>query len=260
MRTDEGRRIRQAFVAAKDSSLLSIDYSQIELRLMAHLSGDPRLQDAFKKGLDIHQATAAEVFGLSPEQVTSDQRRAAKAINFGLIYGMSAFGLAKQLGIARSEAGSYMEKFFERYAGVKQFMDETKEKARTQGFVETLFGRRLYLPNIRSKNQAQRQYAERTAINAPLQGTAADLIKLAMIDLHAYLTREQPEIRMIMQVHDELVFEGPSAIVKQFAPVLADRMCRITRLSIPLVADWGIGSEWNQAHSPQAQSAGHASH
>ena len=256
VRTEEGRRIRQAFIAEPGHLLLSIDYSQIELRLMAHLSNDPKLQDAFKKGLDIHQATAAEVLGLPLDQVTSEQRRSAKAVNFGLIYGMSAFGLAKQLGIARGDAGDYMAKFFERYAGVKIFMDETKEKARAQGYVETLFGRRLYLPNIRSKNQAQRGYAERTAINAPLQGTAADLIKLAMIDLHAFLLREQLPIRMTMQVHDELVFEGPAAIVTEWAPQLAERMCRISRLSIPLVADWGLGTEWNQAHSAQ----GHASH
>ncbi len=256
VRTEEGRRIRQAFIASEGNLLLSIDYSQIELRLMAHLSNDPRLQEAFKKGLDIHQATAAEVLGLSLEQVTSEQRRSAKAVNFGLIYGMSAFGLAKQLGIARGEAGDYMAKFFERYAGVKTFMDETKEKARAQGYVETLFGRRLYLPNIKSKNQAQRGYAERTAINAPLQGTAADLIKLAMIDLHAFLQKEKSPVRMIMQVHDELVFEGPQKIVTELAPLLAERMCLVARLNVPLVADWGIGTEWNQAHSPQ----GHASH
>ncbi|MEK6806697.1 MAG: DNA polymerase I, partial [Pseudomonadota bacterium] len=256
VRTEEGRRIRQAFIASEGNLLLSIDYSQIELRLMAHLSNDPRLQEAFKKGLDIHQATAAEVLGLPLEQVTSEQRRSAKAVNFGLIYGMSAFGLAKQLGIARGEAGDYMTKFFERYAGVKTFMDETKEKARTQGYVETLFGRRLYLPNIKSKNQAQRGYAERTAINAPLQGTAADLIKLTMIDLHAFLLKEKSPVLMIMQVHDELVFEGPAKTVTQLAPLLAERMCRVTRLNVPLVADWGIGNEWNQAHSPQ----GHASH
>jgi DNA polymerase-1 len=255
IRTDEGRRIRQAFVAEKGRALLSIDYSQIELRLMAHLSGDPRLQVAFKAGQDIHRATAAEVFGVPLDEVTADQRRAVKAINFGLIYGMSAFGLAKQLGVPRGEAQTYMDTFFARYAGVKDYMDGTRAKAREQGYVETLFGRRLYLPNIASKNAALRQYAERTAINAPLQGTAADLIKLSMIDLHGYLEREAPEVLMIMQVHDELVFEGPAARLDKLAPVLAGRMCEAARLSVPLVADWGIGGNWDEAHDAQ----GHAS-
>jgi len=251
VRTDEGRRIRQAFVAETGRSLLSIDYSQIELRLMAHLSGDPRLQVAFKAGQDIHRATAGEVFGVPLDQVSAGQRRAVKAINFGLIYGMSAFGLAKQLGVPRGEAQAYMETFFARYAGVKDYMDGTRAKAREQGYVETLFGRRLYLPNISSKNAALRQYAERTAINAPLQGTAADLIKLAMIDVHGHLEREAPEVLMIMQVHDELVFEGPTARVRELAPVLAGRMCRITQLAVPLVADWGVGPNWDEAHTAQ---------
>jgi DNA polymerase I len=254
VRTEEGRRIRQAFVADDGNALLSIDYSQIELRLMAHLSADERLQAAFRAGQDIHSATAAEVFGLEPGKVGPEQRRAAKAINFGLIYGMSAFGLARQLGIARGEAQSYMEAFFSRYPGVKQFMDGTREQAREQGYVETLFGRRLYLKDIRSKNAAQRQYAERTAINAPLQGTAADLIKLAMIDLHAFLEKKAADIRMIMQVHDELVFEGPQHRLKDLAPELAQRMCRISSLSVPLVADWGLGNDWDQSHTAQ----GHA--
>jgi len=255
IRTDEGRRIRQAFVAPEGHALLSIDYSQIELRLMAHLSQDPRLQLAFRAGQDIHQATAAEVFGLAPDHVSANQRRAAKAINFGLIYGISAFGLSRQLGIPRNEAQAYMETFFARYPGVKGFMDGTREKAREQGYVETLFGRRLTLRDIKSRNAAQRQYAERTAINAPLQGTAADLIKLSMIDLHRYLDQHAPEVRMIMQVHDELVFEGPSAALAGVAPVLADRMCRIFSLSVPLVADWGTGANWDEAHTPK----GHAS-
>jgi len=255
VRNAEGRRIRQAFIAEPGNALLAIDYSQIELRLMAHFSGDPRLQGAFRDGLDIHQATAAEVFGLPLEQVGGDQRRAAKAINFGLIYGMSAFGLARQLGIARGEAQDYIDRFFGRYPGVRHFMDTTRHAARETGYVETLFGRRLYLPNIAAKNQALRQYAERTAINAPLQGTAADLIKLAMIDVAAFLQREAPAVRMIMQVHDELVFEGPQALLHEIAPAVAGRMVRVTALDVPLVADFGFGSEWDSAHS----GSGHAS-
>jgi len=254
VRTAEGRRIRQAFIAEPGNALLSIDYSQIELRLMAHFSGDARLQDAFAKGLDIHQATAAEVFGIPLEEV-GEQRRAAKAINFGLIYGMSAFGLARQLAIGRGEAQDYIDRFFARYPGVKQFMDNTREQAKTRGYVETLYGRRLYLPNILSRNAAQRQYAERTAINAPLQGTAADLIKLAMIDVAAWIAAQAPELRMIMQVHDELVFEGPQARLRSLAPEIADRMCRVAKLAVPLVADWGVGANWDEAHTAQ----GHAS-
>jgi DNA polymerase I len=255
IRTEEGRRIRQAFIAPPGRSLLSIDYSQIELRLMAHLSGDPRMTEAFRSGHDIHKATAAEVFGVPLDQVTGEQRRAVKAINFGLIYGMSAFGLSKQLNIPRAESQTYMDTFFARYSGVKAYMDNTREQARKQGYVETLLGRRLYLPNIASKNAALRQYAERTAINAPLQGTAADLIKLAMIDLQKYLDDQRAETMMIMQVHDELVFEGPSAALEALAPKLADRMCKVFRLSVPLNADWGLGPDWDQAHAGQ----GHAS-
>ena len=255
VRTGEGRRIRQAFVAPPGRALLSIDYSQIELRLMAHLSADPRLQVAFKAGQDIHKTTAAEVFGTALDQVTAEQRRAVKAINFGLIYGMSAFGLSKQLGIPRAESQTYMDRFFARYAGVKDYMDSTRQKAREQGYVETLFGRRLYLHDIKSRNAAQRQYAERTAINAPLQGTAADLIKLSMIDLHRFLEERGSEVRMIMQVHDELVFEGPGKELAALAPALADRMCRVSQLTVPLVADWGLGANWDEAHTPQ----GHAS-
>ncbi|MBL6749090.1 MAG: DNA polymerase I [Nevskia sp.] len=255
VRTAEGRRIRQAFVAEPGNTLLSIDYSQIELRLMAHLSGDERLCQAFAQDLDIHQATAAEVFGLPLEQVGGEQRRAAKAINFGLIYGMSAFGLARQLAIGRAQAQDYIDRFFARYPGVKRFMDSTRESARTRGYVETLFGRRLYLPNIRSRNAAQRQYAERTAINAPLQGTAADLIKLAMIDLAAWLPEGAPGLRMIMQVHDELVFEGPQARIEQAAAAIAGRMCRIKALAVPLAADWGTGANWDQAHTAQGRSS-----
>jgi DNA polymerase-1 len=222
---------------------------------MAHLSEDPRLLHAFRSGMDVHQATAAEVFGFPPDQVPADRRRAAKAINFGLMYGLSAFGLAKQLGIARSEAQSYMETFFARYPGIKAFMDGTRERARKQGYVETLFGRRLYLRDINSRNAAVRQYAERTAINAPLQGTAADLIKLAMIDVQKFLDEKAPAVMMIMQVHDELVFEGPAALVNSIAPVLAQRMSQIHPLSVPLVADWGVGANWDESHAAE----GHAS-
>ena len=248
VRMAEGRRIRQAFIAEDGQALLSIDYSQIELRLMAHFSGDERLQDAFARDLDIHQATAAEVFNLPLEEAVGEQRRAAKAINFGLIYGISAFGLARQLGIARGEAQDYIDRFFARYPGVRRFMDNTRESARTRGFVETLLGRRLYLPNILSRNAGLRQYAERTAINAPLQGTAADLIKLAMIDLCGWLQKNAPAVRMIMQVHDELVFEGPREELLARAPQIAARMCGVHPLAVPLAADWGIGSHWDEAH------------
>ena len=207
VRTGEGRRIRQAFVADPGFRILAADYSQIELRIMAHLSGDRGLLDAFASGADIHRATAAEVFaGGGP--VSDEQRRSAKAINFGLIYGMSAFGLARQLGIERGEAQRYVELYFSRYPGVKAFMDEMREQARERGFVETVFGRRLYLPEIRSGNVHRRQYAERTAINAPMQGTAADVIKRAMLVLDAWIVDSGASVRMIMQVHDELVFEG----------------------------------------------------
>ncbi|HEX4870909.1 MAG TPA: DNA polymerase I [Nevskiaceae bacterium] len=254
VRTAEGRRIRQAFVAEPGHQLCSIDYSQIELRLMAHFSGDERLQRAFREGLDIHQATAAEVFGLALEAVGPEQRRAAKAINFGLIYGISAFGLARNLGIGRNEAQETIDRFFARYPGVRAFMDGTRERARRDGYVETLFGRRLYLPQINARNPAQRQYAERTAINAPLQGTAADLIKRAMIELQAWLASAQPAIRMILQVHDELVFEGPAEALREWAPRLAARMCAVRRLAVPLVADYGFGQDWDSAH----QAVGHA--
>ena len=255
IRTAEGRRIREAFVAEPGNLLLAIDYSQIELRLMAHFSGDPKLQHAFASGQDVHRATAAEVFGLPLDAVGPDQRRAAKAINFGLIYGMSAFGLARQLAIPRAEAQDYITRFFGRYPGVKHFMDTTRLRAKEEGYVETLFGRRLYLKDINSRNQGLRQYAERTAINAPLQGTAADLIKLAMLDLARYLSQTAPQVQMIMQVHDELVFEGPEAVLRPLAPTLADRMCRIASLAVPLVADWGLGTQWDAAHS----GTGHAS-
>ena len=263
VRNAEGRRIRQAFVAEPGNLLCSIDYSQIELRLMAHFSGDTKLVEAFQDGRDIHQATAAEVFGLPLQEVTGEQRRAAKAINFGLIYGISSFGLAKQLGIGRSEAQATIDRFFTRYPGVKQYMDGTKASAKTRGYVETLFGRRLYLPNITSKNQGLRSYAERTAINAPLQGTAADLVKLAMIDLHAWIAAQAPEVRMTMQVHDELVFEGPGDRLTELAPQLAAQMVQVLHrgsdrpppLAVPLVTDFGLGFNWDAAHT----ATGHAS-
>lgn len=255
VRTADGRRIRQAFIAEPGNALLSIDYSQIELRLMAHFSGDERLQDAFRRGIDIHQATASEVFGQPLDQVSAESRRSAKAINFGLIYGISAFGLAKQLGIGRNDAQDYIDRFFARYPGVRRFMETTKAQAHELGYVETLFGRRLYLPEIQSRNAAQRQYAERTAINAPLQGTAADLIKRAMIDVAAWLPAHAPDLRMILQVHDELVFEGPADQLAVFGPRIAQRMCEAAKLAVPLVADYGTGANWDAAHT----ATGHAS-
>lgn len=248
IRTESGRRIREAFIAPQGYKLLAVDYSQIELRLMAHLSEDAVLVRAFRDGADIHQATAAEVFDTAADSVTGDQRRAAKAINFGLMYGMSAFGLSRQLHVSRGEAGDYIDRFFERFAGVRAFMDNTRRAAREQGYVETLFGRRLYLPDIRSRNAQRRQYAERTAINAPLQGTAADLIKLAMIDIHGYLAQRTDEARIIMQVHDELVFEVREDCLKTLSKTLCDRMCAVAELRVPLLAEAGSGDNWDQAH------------
>ena len=248
VRTEEGRRIRQAFIAPKGQVLLSADYSQIELRIMAHLSGDAGLLKAFESGQDIHRATAAEVFGLKPDAVSDDRRRAAKAINFGLIYGMSAYGLAKQLSIGRGEAQEYVDLYFSRYPGVKRFMDETRVLAREQGYVETVFGRRLYLPEIKSKNPQLRQYAERTAINAPMQGTAADIIKRAMIAVQKWLDESKVHARMVMQVHDELVFEveqGALASVEKEVPLL---MSGAAKLKVPLVVDVGTGNNWQEAH------------
>lgn len=248
VRTDEGRRIRQAFVAAPGYQLLAADYSQIELRIMAHLSGDQGLTGAFAKGEDIHMATAAEVFGISQEQVNSEQRRAAKAINFGLIYGMSAFGLAKQLGIDRSAAQVYVDRYFYRYPGVKIFMDETRATAREQGFVETVFKRRLYLPDINARNAQRRQYAERTAINAPMQGTAADIIKRAMIAVHAWLAESGIDAKMVMQVHDELVFEVAEEAVDQAGKVICEIMEGAAHLIVPLVVSVDSGYNWDEAH------------
>jgi DNA polymerase-1 len=248
IRSAEGRRIRQAFVAEAGYQLVAADYSQIELRIMAHLSGDKSLLSAFSEGRDVHQATAAEVFGLALDEVSSEQRRAAKAINFGLIYGMSAFGLAKQLNISRHDAQEYVNLYFERYPGVKQYMDSTRELAHEQGYVETLFGRRLYLPEINARNGQRRQYAERTAINAPMQGTAADIIKKAMIQLDQSLASGQLDARMVMQVHDELVFEVAKSDVEALT-VLAHRdMESAAKLDVPLLVEVGVGDNWDQAH------------
>jgi DNA polymerase-1 len=248
IRTAEGRRIRQAFVAPAGHVLMAADYSQIELRIMAHLSGDESLLKAFAADRDIHQATAAEVFGVATGDVSSDQRRAAKAINFGLIYGMSAFGLARQLGIDRGAAQRYVDLYFERYPGVKRYMDETRAMAREQGFVETVFGRRLYLPEIRSRNAQMRQYAERSAINAPMQGTAADIIKRAMIDVHAWLTQSSVGARLVMQVHDELILEVREDAVDAVRGGLESRMTRAAELRVPLKVEAGVGANWDEAH------------
>ncbi len=278
VRTQEGRRIRQAFIAPEGYKLVAADYSQIELRIMAHLSGDQRLLEAFAQGEDIHRATAAEVFNHPLDEVTNDQRRAAKAINFGLIYGMSAFGLAKQLGVAREKAQLYIDLYFLRYPGVKAYMDATREQARQQGYVETLFGRRLYIPDINAKNAQKRQYAERTAINAPMQGTAADIIKKAMIAVDGWIQNspspltptplpgrdrgllhpspaygrgdggEGSQIKMIMQVHDELVFEMSDETIETAIPIIRDLMTHAATLEVPLVVDVGVGINWDEAH------------
>ncbi len=248
IRTEEGRRVRKAFVAAPGSVLMAADYSQIELRIMAELSADPGLCSAFEQGLDIHSATAAEVFAVGLDGVTSDMRRSAKAINFGLIYGMSAFGLARQLQIGRKQAQEYIDLYFERFAGVQAFMNNTRSAAAESGYVETLFGRRLYLPEINDRNAMRRQAAERTAINAPLQGSAADLIKKAMIEVDRWLSREQLASKMIMQVHDELVLEVPQAEVEQVSAGLRAIMEGAAALKVPLIVDIGIGDSWDEAH------------
>ena len=249
VRTTDGRRIREAFVPESGSVLLAADYSQIELRIMAHLSGDDGLLAAFADNQDIHRATASEVFSTALEDVDSDQRRSAKAINFGLIYGMSAFGLARQLGINRSEAQSYIELYFDRYPGVKAYMEQIRTQAREQQFVETIFGRKLYLPDISSSNHARRQGAERAAINAPMQGTAADLIKLAMLAIDSWLTEQALETRMIMQVHDELVLEVPDSELKDVPETIASLMSGVAQLRVPLSVDVGSGANWAEAHS-----------
>jgi len=248
IRTPEGRRIRQAFIAPPGQLLLAADYSQIELRIMAHLSADRGLVQAFADEQDVHRATAAEVFGMALADVTDDQRRSAKAINFGLMYGMSAFGLAKQLGIGRGEAQEYVNLYFDRYPGIKAYMDTIREKARRDGYVETVFGRRLYLPEINDRNANRRQYAERTAINAPMQGTAADIIKKAMISVHQWLHDEQPGARMIMQVHDELVFEVDKDNVDAVRERVIELMNSAASLEVPLKVDVGVGLNWDEAH------------
>lgn len=248
IRTEEGRRIRQAFIAPAGYQLVAADYSQIELRIMAHLSGDAGLCNAFAQGLDIHRATAAEVFAVSPEQVSNEQRRSAKAINFGLIYGMSAFGLARQLNVERGVAQSYIDLYFSRYPGVKAYMDRTRQLAREQGYVETVFGRRLYLPEIKAANAQRRQYAERTAINAPMQGTAADIIKRAMLVLDHEIQTNKLNVNMIMQVHDELVFEVLRADVDKIISTIRNAMVHAADLHVPLVVDIGVGDNWEVAH------------
>jgi DNA polymerase-1 len=249
VRTEEGRRIRQAFVAKPGGVLLAADYSQIELRIMAHLSSDAGLLKAFAEEADVHRATAAEVFGIAPEAVTGEQRRSAKAINFGLIYGMSAFGLAKQLGLPRAAAQEYIDLYFARYPGVRDYMEATREQAREQGYVETVFGRRLYLPEIRSRNGQRRAAAERTAINAPMQGTAADIIKRAMISLHGWLaSQDRSDVTMIMQVHDELVFEVAREKLEAVRGPIERHMVEAASLKVPLVVDIGVGANWDEAH------------
>ena len=248
IRTPEGRRIRQAFIAPEGHVLLAADYSQIELRIMAHLSGDKGLLHAFAEDLDVHRATAAEVFETELEAVSDDQRRSAKAINFGLMYGMSAFGLGKQLGIPRGQAQEYVDLYFDRYPGVKAYMDDIRESASKLGYVETVFGRRLYLPEINARNAQRRQYAERSAINAPMQGTAADIIKKAMLAVREWLESDPSGSRMIMQVHDELVFEVPEAAVAATREQVIALMCNAATLSVPLRVDAGVGKNWDEAH------------
>ncbi|BCL68182.1 DNA polymerase I [Vibrio nigripulchritudo] len=249
IRNDEGRRIRQAFVAPHGWKILAVDYSQIELRIMAHLSGDKALLDAFSQGKDIHSATAAEVMGVNIEDVTTEQRRRAKAVNFGLIYGMSAFGLAKQLGIPRGEAQGYMDKYFERYPGVMQYMEDTRSTASEQGYVETIFGRRLHLPEIKSRNGMRRKAAERAAINAPMQGTAADIIKKAMLLVDEWIQAEgEGKVKLLMQVHDELVFEVEESVLSEVESKVQKLMESAAELNVPLVAEAGHGDNWDQAH------------
>jgi DNA polymerase-1 len=248
VRTAEGRRIREAFVAPPGSAIVSADYSQVELRIMAHLSGDPGLLEAFARGEDIHRATAAEIFGRSPHEVSAEERRYAKTINFGLIYGMSAFGLAQQLGLERATAQAYIDSYFARYPGVQRYMEATRQAAREQGYVETVFGRRLWLPEIRSANPARRAGAERAAINAPMQGTAADLIKLAMIAVQRWIDAERLGAKLVMQVHDELVLEVPEGELGRLRAALPGLMSGVAALRVPLVVDVGVGRNWDEAH------------
>jgi DNA polymerase-1 len=248
IRTVEGRRVREAFIAPAGSVIASADYSQIELRIMAHISGDEALLSAFTNGLDVHRATAAEVFGVALEQVSSEQRRYAKVINFGLIYGMSSFGLARNLGIETKAAAAYIDKYFQRYPGVKNYMDQTVVFAQENHFVETVFGRRLYLSEINGGNGPRKKAAERQAINAPMQGTAADLIKLSMNKVQQVLDEEKRATKMIMQVHDELVFEVPEAEVEWVRTEIPRLMAGVADLKVPLLAEIGIGPNWDKAH------------
>ncbi|MET0332013.1 MAG: DNA polymerase I, partial [Dyella sp.] len=247
VRTEEGRRIRKAFIAPPGWQILAADYSQIELRIMAHLSGDEGLLKAFHEGGDVHRATAAEVFGVTPLEVSTEQRRAAKAINFGLMYGMSAFGLARALGVSRGEASDYMGLYFSRYPGVRAFMDATREQAHRDGYVETIFGRRLYLENLRSRNQGLRAGAERAAVNAPMQGSAADIIKRAMIAVADWL-HDRDDAHMLMQVHDELVFEVRDDAIEAVRAGVVSRMSAAASLAVPLLVEAGVGANWEQAH------------
>jgi len=248
VRTAEGRRIREAFVAPPRHVIVSADYSQIELRIMAHLSADPALVKAFRDGADIHRATAAEVFGVSLDEVTTEQRRYIKAVNFGLIYGMSAFGLAQQLGIERAAATQFIERYFQRYPGVAAYMQTTSEFTRHRGYVETVFGRRLWLSHIKAGGGPSRAAAERAAINAPMQGTAADLVKLAMIAVHNRIRRDKLATKLLLQVHDELVLEVPEGELDRVEAALEEEMTGVAQLSVPLVVDVGAGPNWEKAH------------
>jgi DNA polymerase I len=248
IKTAEGRRVREAFIAPPGHKIASADYSQIELRIMAHISEDEALLRAFREGMDVHRATAAEVFSVAPGDVSSEQRRYAKVINFGLIYGMSSFGLARNLGIDNTAAKNYIQRYFERYPGVKEYMDETRLSAKSKGYVETVFGRRLYLPEINSPNGPRRGGAERAAINAPMQGTAADLIKLSMVKVQDVLDAEKRRTKMIMQVHDELVFEVPDDEVEWLRTEIPRIMASVAELNVPLLAEIGIGENWDKAH------------
>ena len=248
VRSEEGRKIRTAFIAPAGSSIASADYSQIELRIMAHLSGDERLLDAFAHGEDVHKATAAEIFGVTPLEVGPDQRRVAKSINFGLIYGMSAFGLARQLGLERSAAQTYIDRYFARYPGVARYMEEARNTVRELGYVETVFGRRLWLPEIRSSNGNRRQAAERAAINAPMQGTAADLIKLAMVAVQDWLEKSGLKSKLVLQVHDELLLEVPDDELMAVRTHLPKLMSQVAELAVPLVLEVGVGANWEAAH------------
>jgi len=248
IRTEDGRRIRQAFEATKGNKIISADYSQIELRVMAHLSKDKGLLEAFNQGEDIHSKTASEVFNVNLDEVTADLRRNAKAINFGLIYGISAFGLGKQLGINRNLAAEYMGMYFEKYPGVKTYMEETKDAARDAGYIETLFGRRLYLRDINASNAIRRQASERVAINAPVQGSAADIMKIAMINAHKSLKDSQLKAQLTLQVHDELIVDAPTKETDKVVDLLTKSMQEAASLDVPLEVDIGIGNNWDQAH------------